>query len=63
MNDSANARNQIDGWGDADNASGSADDIHDVFGAAAGSDSVPMSIECADRYRDARLQAKFFGPT
>ena len=58
----ANARHEIDGRRDSDDASGCSNDVHNVVGAAAGTNGIPVGIECSYRNGNSRLQSEFLCP-
>src|SRR5205823_10441597 len=56
------AGNQTHRRSDSDDARGRANDVDNVFAAAAGADGIPMRVESADRNGDTGLQTELLRP-
>ena len=62
LDHSAHTGNQAHRRSDSDDARGSANDINDVFAAAASPDGIPMRVERAHRNGDTGLQTEMLRP-
>ena len=61
-NNAADARYQSCGRLHGDDAGGGADDVDDITGAVPGPNRVPVGVKGANRYGNARHQAKPLSP-
>ena len=62
LHHTANSGHQVHGRSNPDNAGRRTDDIHNIIGATAGTDGIPMRIESAYRDGNAGLEPQLLGP-